>query len=528
MNKPRHRQTLLPMDRNRVRKCGLSRVIAAAAVLALVWCVASAHPRSAMAESPHEVVDTAQVGEHKEDGAHSEGGHSDPFSFILIELAIIIFVAMLGRWLAGRFDQPAVLGELLIGVVLGNIGYWLGRPFFVLVMHLGDAGSLFEEVWRTGASVADAAGRVFSETQLAAGGVGAELLGIMTGPDGIQFILMAVSLWMFSSLGVILLLFMVGLESSVAEMIKVGGRASVVAVVGVVVPFGLGFAVSTWLLPDLSTPVHLFLGATLCATSVGITARVFKDLGALQRREARIILGAAVIDDVLGLIILAVVAGIVVTGEIQSMEIIRISVLSVLFLGTVMLFGERLARWGARIVASLDRDNNKLLFPLALAFAMSWFANQIELATIVGAFAAGLILCDQHFDEHSRGVTIEDLIAPFEKIFAPVFFVLMGMQVNLVSFLQPGIISLAIALTVAAIVGKLIAGMPAGAGVDRLTVGLGMVPRGEVGLIFASIGKGLGVVNDAVFSALVVMIMVSTLLTPPALKWSLSRRGAAA
>jgi len=251
---------------------------------------------------------------------------------------------------------------------------------------------------------------------------------------------------------------------------------------------------------------------------------VFKDLNCLQRSEAKVILGAAVIDDVLGLIILAIVVGIVATGEVRGGEILRISILSVVFLGVVMVLGERFAQAGARVVGMLDRNNNKLLFPLATAFALSWLANQIELATIVGAFAAGLILNERQFEQTGQHATMEALIAPLERIFAPVFFVLMGMQVNVASFLDPTTVTLSLVFTVVAILGKLVAGLPAGPGVGKISVGIGMIPRGEVGLIFASIGKGLGVVSDSVFSALVVMVMLTTLVTPPALKWSLQRK----
>ena len=452
----------------------------------------------------------------------NHAGHTDPFSFVLIELAAIVVVAIFGRWMAGRCNQPAVLGELLIGVVLGNIGYWLGRPFFIMIMHMNEARDLAEAVWQSGAAVATAAQTVFSAEQLAAGGLGERLVQIMTGPQGSAYILMGTAVWMFSSLGVILLLFMVGLESSIGEMLKVGTRAAMVAIVGIVVPFVLGYVSSRLLLPDAEAAVHYFLAATLCATSVGITARVFKDLNALQLPEAKVILGAAVIDDVLGLIILAVVAGVAQTGRVESGQIIQISLMSVIFLGAVMLIGERFAHSAARVVGLLDRDNNKLLFPLALAFLLSWVANQIQLAPIVGAFAAGLILHERNFEAHSK-FTMEELIAPLERIFAPVFFVLMGMQVNLASFVEPSTIWLALAFTVAAIIGKIVCGWPAGPGVDRLSIGIGMVPRGEVGLIFASIGRSLGVISDTVFSALVVMVMLTTLLTPPALKWSLGR-----
>ena len=302
---------------------------------------------------------------------------------------------------------------------------------------------------------------------------------------------------------------MVGLQSSVAELRKVGVRASMVAVVGVAAPFVLGVVLGGWLLPEEGTSAHLFVAATLCATSVGITARVLKDLGKVQTPEARVILGAALIDDVLGLLLLAVVAGIATTGSVDPVEVARLSGLSVLFLGVVLLFGERIARGAAHIFERLDREGGKLLFPLALAFALAWVADLVQLASIVGAFAGGLIISEEYFAKGSRGWKIEDLVAPLETIFAPVFFVLMGMQVNLASFANPSTLLLAGAFTAAAIVGKLVAGLPAGRGVDRLSVGMGMVPRGEVGLIFASIGKTMGVVSDAVFSAIVIMVIAT-------------------
>lgn len=463
-------------------------------------------------------------GEHAA-GQHDEHGasHSDPFTFILLELGFIIGLAMVGRNLANRFGQPSVLGELVIGVIVGNIGYWLGAPFFVLVMHLGNLTPLFEQTWRSGQSVPDAARELFTSAELQEGGVGAKLLSIVIGPGGPQLVDMGFALWIFSSLGVILLLFMVGLESSVLEMRQVGFRATLVAVIGVVAPFLLGFGFGLWLLPEAGTPAHLFLAATLCATSVGITARVFKDLDRVQTPEARVILGAAVIDDVLGLIILAVVVGIAQTGEVAGASVLRITALSVVFLGVVLVFGERLVRRATPFFEALDRHHGKLLFPLGLAFIMAWIANLIELAAIVGAFAAGLIINEEYFTENSGEKKMEELIAPIEAIFAPVFFVLMGMQVNLGAFLQPSVLGVALAFTAAAIVGKIIAGIGAAPGSDRLSVGIGMIPRGEVGLIFASIGKAVGVVDDALFSAIVIVVIATTLVTPVALRWSLFR-----
>ncbi len=472
------------------------------------------------AEGKGEAAQGAAEGE-----VHGEGGgHVDPFSFIMAELAMIILLAMVGRWVCGRFNQPAVLGELLIGVAVGNVLYAMERPVATLVMHMGDAGRIFREVWRSGLSVSDAAAKVLPSTEFGPAGIGSQLVNIMTGPDARLYIIMVIGLWMFSSLGVILLLFMVGLESRVDEMLRVGPRALLVAVIGVVAPFVLSFLVTLWLLPEESMPVHLFVAAVMCATSVGITARVFKDFDRLQTREAKVILGAAVIDDVLGLIILAVVVGIVASGTVQLLEVGRIILLASLFMGVVILFGERFVRLCIPVFSAVDKHHTKVLFPLGLCFFMAWLANQIELATIVGAFAAGLILNEEHFDKYSdEKLTMEEALKPGEAIFAPIFFVLMGMQVNLESFLNPAAIWLAVAFTVAGFIGKLVSGLPAGSDVDRLSVGIGMVPRGEVGLIMASVGKGLGVMSGAVFTAIVMAIIVTTLIAPMGLKWSLFR-----
>jgi len=455
--------------------------------------------------------------------AHDHSGHVDPFGFVLLELASIVLMALMGRWAAVRLGQPTVLGELLIGVIVGNLHYWAGVPFFTLVM-LGNLEPLFSAVWTTGLPIGETARQIFTETDLAPGGPAYELLRLLESPDGPRLVWMGIGLYLFSSLGVILLLLMVGLESSIEEMQQVGPRAAAVAVVGVVVPFVLGAAVGRWLLPEAGTPVHLFLAATLCATSVGITARVFKDLGRLQGPEARVILGAAVIDDVLGLVILAVVIGIVSSGSVDVGEVARISLSALAFLGLVIVFGDNAMRRVVPLLSRLDRRNARLLVPLALAFVLGWFANLIGLATIVGAFAAGLILSEAHFGEHfeKERFSMERLIGPLETVFAPIFFVVMGLQVNLRSFGAPGAVRLALAFTAAAVLGKIVAGAVAGR-IDRLSVGLGMIPRGEVGLIFASIGKGLGIMSDAVFSAIVIMVIVTTLITPLALKWSLAR-----
>ena len=462
--------------------------------------------------------------------AHSEAaaGHGDSSSYVFLELGLILFFAAVGRWAAARTKAPPVLGELLIGVAIGNLGYWLGLPVFQLVMNLGDAQPLIQQVWATGEAVTEVASRVFTAEELAPGGVGALIVGLLTGPDAESLVVMSLSIVMFSGLGVNLLLFMVGLETSVAEMVQVGRRALAVALVGVLTPFALGIGTSLWLLPGSGAGVHLFVAATLCATSVGITARVFRDLGRARSEEARVILGAAVIDDVLGLFLLAVVMGIVATGHIDVLSLTWIILSSGLFLGGLFLFGERFVRLVLRIMKRVQY-RSQVLFPLSMAFLLSWVAGQLKLAPIVGAFAAGLIINERDFAMMGENRTpIRELLRPLETIFAPIFFILMGMQVNLSAFAELESLQLALIITAVAFVGKIVAGLAAGPGIDRLTVGIGMVPRGEVGLIFASIGKGLGVMSDTVFSAIIIMVIATTVVTPLVLRWTLFRKEAEA
>lgn len=413
--------------------------------------------------------------------ALAEGsGHGDPAAPVVLALAVILVAAKFGGDLATRIKQPAVLGELLMGVVLGNVSL-LGL-------------TIFEPI----------AANTFID--------------------------------MFSRVGVIILLFEVGLESTVDQMLKVGVSALLVACVGVVTPFALGYGVTRLLLPDHSTYVALFIGATLTATSVGITARVLKDLEKSQTPEARIVLGAAVIDDVLGLVILAVVTGIIAAAdrgaELAVSEVAITLLKAVGFLVGSLVLGVWLSPRLFHLASRLRARMVLLAFGLGFCFGLAWLADFIGLAPIVGAFAAGLILEDVHFkdfkekDDH----TLEELVHPISYFLVPVFFVLMGMRTDLKSFLAPGVLSLAAALIVVAIAGKLVAGVGAlGKGLDRLSIGVGMVPRGEVGLIFASIGsqlmvKGERVVDPQIFSAVVVMVIVTTMVTPPVLKWSLNRK----
>jgi Kef-type K+ transport system membrane component KefB len=281
--------------------------------------------------------------------------------------------------------------------------------------------------------------------------------------------------------------------------------------------------------------VHAFLGATLTATSVGITARVLQDLGRSRSPEARVILGAAVIDDVLGLIILAVVSNIITSagrGETVSYGAIGFIVgTAVAFLFTALALGVMLSRRIFGVAARLRGGGVLLATALIACFGLAYLATLVGLAPIVGAYAAGLILEEAHFRPFvNRGEQqLEHLLHPISAFLVPVFFVFMGMHVDLTAFARVDVLGLSAFLTLAAIVGKQACSLGAlGRPLDRLSIGIGMIPRGEVGLIFANIGlslqiAGRRVVDDGVFSAVVIMVIVTTIVTPPALKWSLGR-----
>jgi Kef-type K+ transport system membrane component KefB len=324
-------------------------------------------------------------------------------------------------------------------------------------------------------------------------------------------------------------------------MMEVGWSSLLVAVVGVVVPFLLGWLVSAYFIPDESRLAHIFIGATLCATSVGITARVFKDLGKLSTREARIILGAAVLDDVLGLLILAIVAGAIraaATGGVLSMfDIGMIALKSVLFLIAAIVIGHTLMPRVLRGAGRFESRGVLLTLAIAFCFFLAWAAAKVELAPIVGAFAAGLILDEVHYRPAGGRSErdLNDLLQPVSTVLVPIFFVLMGLKVDLRLFARLDILGFAALLTLAAIIGKQVCGLAVlERGVNRLAIGLGMIPRGEVGLIFAGIGATLmlpnvagvsePVIGPATFGAVVIMVIITTLIAPLSLKWSLGRK----
>jgi len=395
----------------------------------------------------------------------------DPVAGVVLFVALMLVVAKLGGDLAVRIGQPAVLGELVGGMVLGSIS------------GLGNA---------------------------------------IRSDSGVE---------MLAGIGAIVLLFQVGLESRISDMLRVGLSALLVATAGVVGPFLLALLVGRWLLPDESGYAHAFLGATLCATSVGITARVLADLGRLQTREARVVLGAAVIDDVLGLLVLAVIAGMASAAErgapMSGLAVAQSLGIAAAFLVGSLAAGVFLSRRLFPLAAKLRARGVLLAAGLSLCFIFSWLAARVGLAPIVGAFAAGLVLEDvDHQEFTARGDPgLRKLIEPVADFLVPIFFVLMGVRTDLSALLDPHLLGLFAALTVAAVIGKQVCGLAAlERGIDRVFVGLAMIPRGEVGLIVAGIGlsttvHGEPMIDRGVFSAVVAMVAATTLMTPPLLKW---------
>ena len=399
----------------------------------------------------------------------------------VLVLALIIVAAKVGGEILGRLGQPPVLGELLVGVLLGNLG----------------------------------------------------LLGI----TALEPLRDNTILRVVAEIGAILLLFEVGVESDLVQLLAVGWSSLVVATLGVVVPMILGYIVSYQMLPHASWLTHLFVGGTLTATSVGITARVLKDLGKANTKEARIILGAAVADDVIGLVVLAVVSGVAAVsattgGSVSVGSIVWIVVKAALFLSIAVLVGRFWSQRVFKYAARLRVPGVLLALCLCFCFVVSAIAGFAGLAPIVGAFAAGVVLEEVHYHPfRERGERkVEELLFPITTLIVPVFFVMMGFRVDLKSFASPAVLGFAALITLVAIIGKQVCGLGVlEPGTDRVAIGVGMIPRGEVGLIFAGIGStlalaGAPILSPTTFSALVLMIMLTTFITPPLLKMTFERR----
>jgi Kef-type K+ transport system membrane component KefB len=391
---------------------------------------------------------------------------------VLADIFIMFLAAKVAGEIFERLRQPAVIGELLVGVILGPYALgWIGVP---------TAGMI------------------------------AELHGEQIATEAMHSIMEVLA-----ELGVIVLLFLVGLETKLSDILTVGVRAGLVAVAGVIVPFILGYAFVALVLGE-PTIEAIFIGTAMVATSVGITARVLADLGHIRSDEARIILGAAVIDDILGMIVLAVVSALGQGDAISFGEIGLIAFQALAFTAFVALVGRQAAK---RYSFHLDRlriRNAPFVVGVTLMLGLATVASQIGLAAIIGAFLAGMV-----FAELSDQYELEKQTLPLYEFLVPLFFVITGSRVDWRLFLDSSVMGVALAVTALAIVGKLIGCGAAALGMGGwrpvAIIGVGMAPRGEVGLIVANVGASLAVIPDAMFSTVVIMSVLTTLVVPPVL-----------
>ena len=379
---------------------------------------------------------------------------------LLLQIAIMLAAAKIGGELCERYlKQPAVLGELLFGIAVGYFG-WVQTENMTL-FHLAEIGA-------------------------------------------------------------VLLLFEIGLESDIEELFKVGFAALWVAVAGVVLPFAFGYGVAHAM--GRTVMEAIFVGAALTATSVGITARVFADLGALHTREAKIVLGAAVADDVIGLIILAAVSGLAEQHSVSFAAIIKTTLIALLFLIGAIAIGMRATPFLLRQVRRMRTRAAVSSAAVVFCLLLATMAEMAGLAAIVGAFAAGLVL-----DKADDKLHIEEKVKSIADIFVPIFFVMTGARINLLMFnpvTTAGRATLILGglLFVVAVIGKVIGGMTVpGKGLNRVTVGVGMIPRGEVGIIFATMGLTHKVIDQALYAAIIFVVAVTTFVTPPLLKITAGR-----
>lgn len=371
-------------------------------------------------------------------------------------LVVMLGAAKLCGGLARRIGQPAVLGELVAGVLVGTSVLGLVNPK-IEVLHL------------------------------------------------------------MAELGVVILLFEIGLETDLRKLLRVGGESAVVAVVGVVLPFGLGYA-ACWMLGQ-STMVAIVAGATLTATSVGITARVLSDLNRLQEPESQIILGAAIIDDVVGLVILAVVAELTEGQAVTALSVAKTTGLAFGFLIVTLLVGAVIVPPIVRWLSRVEMPGTPTMLALMLAFGLAWLASVSGSALIIGAFAAGLLL-----GRTPQAHEIEKGVAHLGHFFVPLFFVAVGaaVDVRVLNPIDPAnrpTLLVGGLLIAAAVIGKFLAGYaPFWFRGNKKVIGVGMIPRGEVGLIFAQMGLASEVFDSKFFSAATLMVMVTTFIAPPLLK----------
>ncbi len=410
---------------------------------------------------------------------------------VLLSLVIIYFASQLGGEICSRINLPPVLGQLVGGVLIGI------SAFRLLVFPEG--GSLATD------------SLIVSLLENTAG------LSVESAPS--VFAAQSEVISLLSELGVIILLFEIGLESDLKELIRVGPIAAVVAVVGVVAPFVAGTAGLVYIFNIPVIPA-VFAGAALTATSIGITAKVLAEIGQLSSEEGQIIIGAAVLDDILGIVILAVVASLVKTGEIQISNIVYLVISAAVFLIGSILLGRWISPLLIGLVNEMKTRGELLLTSLVFAFSLSYIATAIHLEGILGAFAAGLILA-----ETEKRKELEEQVIPLADFFVPIFFVCVGARTDL-SVLNPAVPSnregliIAAFLILVAILGKVITGFTVFGNpeLNKLAIGVGMIPRGEVGLVFAGVGSASGALSEATDAAIIVMVISTTFIAPPLLR----------
>lgn len=410
---------------------------------------------------------------------------------VLLSLVVIYLASKLGAEVAKRFDFPPVLGELVAGVIVG-----------VSALHL----IIFPE---SGLSASDS--MVMTVLQWINHLSPAALTSVFESQSEVVSVL--------AELGVIILLFEIGLESDLRQLKEVGYQATIVACVGVAVPFAAG-TVGLMMLFHVPAIPAIFAGAALTATSIGITSKVLSELGQLKSKEGQIIVGAAVIDDVLGIIVLAVVASLAKTGEIDVANVIYLIVSATAFLLGSILLGGIFNKTFVAIVEKLKTRGNVVIPAFIFAFFMAFLGSAIHLEAILGAFAAGLVL-----DETDARNELDELVKPIADLLVPIFFVTVGARADL-GVLNPTVpenragLLIAAFLMVVAILGKVVTGWAVFGqpGINRLAIGVGMIPRGEVGLVFAGIGSASGVLDKPLEVSIIIMVILTTFLAPPFLR----------
>ncbi|MGF1496896.1 MAG: cation:proton antiporter [Elainellaceae cyanobacterium] len=420
---------------------------------------------------------------------------------VLLSLVVVYLTSKLGGELSKRLDLPPVLGELVGGVVVG-----------VSALHL----LMFPE---NSAAATDSV--IIRVLQWLGDLDAAAVAHIFQSQSEVVAVL--------AELGVIVLLFEIGLESDLRELGKVGYQAAVVAVVGVAAPFTLG-TVGLIALFHVSAIPAIFAGAALTATSIGITSKVLSELGHLKSTEGQVIVGAAVIDDVLGIIVLAVVASLAKTGEVDLLNVVYLIVSASAFLLGAIFLGKFFNTSFMAIADKLQTRGALLIPAFTFALAMAFLANVIHLEAILGAFAAGLVL-----DETDKRKELDQQVMPIADILVPIFFVTVGAKADL-GVLNPAVaenragLVIAAFLIAVAIIGKVVAGWGVFGkpGVNRLAIGIGMIPRGEVGLVFAGIGSASGVLDKPLEAAIIVMVILTTFMAPPLLQLVLKGQSAEA